>query len=459
MDYFYDEQIRRYIQQFIRLFGGFSVRMGRDSNGNQVYQRVPVRYGDMNRMAAAIIRQNSENTINTTPFMSSYITGMTIKPDYRANPTHVEKVRVYERKYNQTSLEYENDVGDTYTIERHMPVPYDITMQLDIWTSNTEQKLQLLEQILVLFNPSLNIHTSDNEFDWSALTYVELTNVQWSIRQIPQGVDDIIDVASLEFNFPVLINPPAKVRRQTLIHTIINKLQELETDSGEMELFEQGIPVSAPTQYTLVALEDYQVQFLNGEATILTKSGGQTDSNGNLLDWKTILEPFGQLKGGISNIRFKRPSGAGDPLGYATDVIGTLQFHPTQSNKLLVQLDTSSLPNDTLAVVNGIIDPTKSGPGTGGIPAAAAGQRYLILDNLPSGPNSAWGSGNTAQVNDIVEYNGSQWVTVFDADQTNSTQFVTNVNTSKQYEWDYQNKQWIDSYEGVYSVGFWRIYL
>ena len=54
MQYFYDEQLRRYIQQFIRLFGGFSCKMGRDDNGLEIFQRVPVRYGDMNRMAAAI---------------------------------------------------------------------------------------------------------------------------------------------------------------------------------------------------------------------------------------------------------------------------------------------------------------------------------------------------------------------------------------------------------------------
>ena len=452
MQYFYDEQLRRYIQQFIRLFGGFSCKMGRDDNGLEIFQRVPVRYGDMNRMAAAIIRGNSENTINTTPFMSCYITGMTIKADLRSNPTHVEKVRVYERAFNQSTNEYENDIGDTYTIERHMPVPYDITMQLDVWTSNTEQKLQLLEQILVLFNPSLNIHTSDNEFDWTALTYVELTNVTWSIRQIPQGVDDIIDVASLEFNFPVMINPPAKVRRQTLIHTIINKLQEVNTDTGELELFEQGLPVSAPTQYTLVALEDYQIQYLNGEATILNKAGGSTDPAGNPLSWATVLKPFGELRAGISNIRFKRTK---DPLNFDNDVVGTVQFHPTQNNKLLVTLDSATLPNDTISAVNAIIDPSKSGPGAG-LPAAANGQRYLVLDKVPSGTGGAWGTIN-ADANDIVEYNGTNWVVSFDASATSTTQFVTNVTTSKQYEWT--GSQWIDSYEGVYSVGFWRLYL
>ena len=36
MLYFYDEQIRRYILQFIRLFSEFSVKMGKDDAGNDV---------------------------------------------------------------------------------------------------------------------------------------------------------------------------------------------------------------------------------------------------------------------------------------------------------------------------------------------------------------------------------------------------------------------------------------
>ena len=41
--YFYDKQIRRYIQQFIRLFAGFNVQMVKDENNLPVYQQVPVR--------------------------------------------------------------------------------------------------------------------------------------------------------------------------------------------------------------------------------------------------------------------------------------------------------------------------------------------------------------------------------------------------------------------------------
>ena len=44
MQYFYDKQMRRYIQQFIRLFSGFSVEMGTKEDGTKIYQTVPVRY-------------------------------------------------------------------------------------------------------------------------------------------------------------------------------------------------------------------------------------------------------------------------------------------------------------------------------------------------------------------------------------------------------------------------------
>ena len=52
--YFYDKQLRRYIQQFIRIFAGFQVAMHSDAEGNTVYQTAPVRYGDVSRMAAQL---------------------------------------------------------------------------------------------------------------------------------------------------------------------------------------------------------------------------------------------------------------------------------------------------------------------------------------------------------------------------------------------------------------------
>ena len=288
MLYFYDEQIRRYILQFIRLFSEFSVKMGKDDAGNDLFQKVPIRYGDSSRMAAHIQKQNSENMMNVVPILSVYIQELTFSPERRQYPQHVEKVEVYEKAFDDTTSTYKDEIGNTYTIERHMPVPYNVTFNVDIWSSNTDQKLQILEQLLVLFNPSVNILTSDNEFDWSALTYTEMTNVTWSIRQVPVGVDDIIDVATVQFLTPIWLNPPAKVHRQTIIHTIISKLQEM-TDT-ELDLFNAGTTITtAPTQYVITTLTNNQVKFLNNEATLLYNSGAETNDAGAILSWKDYI--------------------------------------------------------------------------------------------------------------------------------------------------------------------------
>ena len=98
--YFYDKQLRRYIQQFIRIFAGFQVAMNVDAEGNIVYQTVPVRYGDVSRMAAHIVRENSENMLQTTPFISCHVTGLEPAPNMRTFPQFEETVPVYEKKYN-----------------------------------------------------------------------------------------------------------------------------------------------------------------------------------------------------------------------------------------------------------------------------------------------------------------------------------------------------------------------
>ena len=101
MNYFYDEQIRKYILQFIRLFGGFAVKMGQNEVGEDVFQRVPARYGDIDRQTAHIIKENSENTIPTIPFLSCYVTDLSMNADRRRNPAFEDTVAVYEKKYDK----------------------------------------------------------------------------------------------------------------------------------------------------------------------------------------------------------------------------------------------------------------------------------------------------------------------------------------------------------------------
>ena len=436
----------------MRILGGFSVKTGKDRDGNESYIQVPVRYGDINRMAAHIMKNQSENMINTVPFISCYVTDLQINAERRSNPTHVDTQRVYEKKFDNVTGQYlDGEVGNTYTIERYMPVPYDLTVQVDIWTSNTDQKLQLMEQLLVLFNPSINLKTNDNQFDWSNLTYTELVNVVWSVRQVPQGTDDIIDVAALNFTLPILINPPAKVKRQTLIHTILTEIKKKQ--NNDMLDWSPSDPIPNK-EWVVVTFENLklQLQIAGDRAIILNNSGGGTDNNGDLLSWATILKPFGEMKPGISNLRLRRGIDPSDPSADIVAVIDSLDEDPTKSNVAYISVDTDSLPASTEAAVTAIVNPTKSGPGKN-LPTAVTGQRYLILEDVPN--NSYWGIIN-ARANDIIQYNGSTWTVSFDS-TSNSNAVVLNTTTGLTYEW--RNGQWISAVEGTYQNGWWRLYL
>lgn len=450
MQYFYDEQIRKYLTQFMRILGGFSVKTGKDRNGAESYIQVPVRYGDINRMAAHILKNQSENMINTVPFISCYVTDMTISSERRMNPTHVDKVKVYEKKFDPVAGEYiEGEVGNTYTIERYMPVPYDLTVQVDIWTSNTDQKLQLMEQLLVLFNPSINLKVNDNPFDWSNLTYTELVNVIWSVRQVPQGTDDIIDVAAMNFTIPILINPPAKLKRQTLIHTILTEIRR--NKEGEQLDWVPGDPIPNK-EWLVITFENLklQVQIQGDQAVLLNSAGGVTDQNGDPLSWVETLKPYGELRLGISNLRLRRGSDPSDPSQDIVAIINDIDL--SQPNVANVTVDSTTLPNVTTPAVDAIINPTKSAPGKN-LPAATTGQRYLVLEDVPN--TSAWGITN-ARANDIIQYNGSSWIISFSS-ISNISAVVLNATTGLYYEW--REGQWISAVEGTYQNGWWRLYL
>ena len=434
----------------MRILGGFSVKTGKDRNGAESYIQVPVRYGDINRMAAHILKNQSENMINTVPFISCYVTDMTISSDRRMNPTHVDKVKVYEKKFDPATGNYvEGEVGNTYTIERYMPVPYDLTVQVDIWTSNTEQKLQLLEQLLVLFNPSINLKVNDNPFDWSNLTYTELVNVVWSVRQVPQGTDDIIDVAAMNFTIPILINPPAKLKRQTLIHTILTEIRRQKT--GEQLDWVPGDPIPNK-EWVIVTFENLKLQVkIEGErAILLNSSGGTTDSNGNVLMWSDALKPYGELRLGISNLRLRRGI---DPGDFSQDIIAVIDdIDIADPNIAYITIDNATLPNTTVPAVDAIINPTRSAPGQN-LPAPVTGKRYLVLADVPN--TTAWGITN-ALSNDIIQYNGSSWTVSFSSISNNNA-VVLNTTTGLYYEW--RESQWISAVEGTYQNGWWRLYL
>ena len=154
--FFYDSQIRRFLLQFARIFSNFDVEYGANEAGQgpgstvDTLVRVPVRYGDASRQAQTILQNNSANDMPSTPMMSFYITDLKYDRPRIQEPNFVNNIAVRQRTYDVATDSYETTQGNAFTIERAMPVPYELTINLDIWTSNTNQKMQLLEQLSLI---------------------------------------------------------------------------------------------------------------------------------------------------------------------------------------------------------------------------------------------------------------------------------------------------------------------
>jgi len=451
-NHFYDNQIRRYILQFVRMFSGYTVKTGKKMNDGvtDYYIRVPSRYGDVSRMAATILKGNSENVVNSAPFIAAHV--QSLQPDRQRlqEPFFHDAVSVNERKFDATTQSYTNETGNKYNVKRLMPVPYILNMQVDIWTSNTDQKLQLLEQILVLFNPALEIQHNDNPIDWTTITVVELTDLQWTSRGIPAGIEDQIDIATMIFQIPIWVNPPAMVTRQNVIRNIVNNiytytdLDSLDYDPDAFEFFAdlkaQSSVIVTPGNYALKVYEE------GGSTLAKVYANGNYDDN---ITWQTVLDQYGTLDSGVSRLRLKYH---GEVEDLNADVIGTLAT-TSDDTTLTFAIDTATLPTNTITAVDRIIDASTAKPGFSGLPAEASGQRYLTLNAAES--SSVWGIDISA--NDIIEYNGTAWVISFDASSNETREYVTNAFTSQQFK--FETGEWTDTFQGIYESGYWRLEL
>jgi hypothetical protein len=465
--FFYDKQVRRYLQQVIAVFSGFEVSFN-TPDGSLALRRVPCRYGDPNRMVAQILKNNSENTMNSVPLMTVYITNLQYDRERIQDPTFVDRVNIRERKLNQATGNYSVNQGNALTVERLMPVPYKLTINLDIWTSNTDQKLQLFEQISVLFNPSFEIQSTDNYLDWGSLTVMNLENTNWSSRSVPAGTDDAIDVQTFTFTVPIWLSAPAKVKKLGVIQTIITSLYD-ETGNITEDFVDAANLLKNRSYITPLG---YNLLLLNGSATLvpaagpLLHEGSQTNLEVNpnsSINWGKVISLYGQLTNGISQLRLRK-----DNPDTVSEIVGTVAQHPTDPSQLLFTSDVDTIPANSMKPIDAIIDPTRSRPGSAGIPSAARGQRYLILDDI----NAGLGHGDTqgvqgwknsddtdfvAKANDIIEYSGTAWQVAWAAASSTKTEFVVNLKTGIQYK--FNSGTWIKSFEGEYKSGEWRLVL
>ena len=463
MLHFYEGQVRKFLTQFIRILSNFSVETGKGKDDTVQLRAVPVVYGDPTRQVANIIRNNSENALQYAPRIAAYVRELNYDRERMQNPYHIEKQHLRERGIDADG-NYTNEMGAGYTVEKVMPSPFRMEVSADIWTTNTDQKLQIMEQILYLFNPDFEIQKTDNYIDWTSLSYVELTGTTFSSRTIPVGADSEIDVATLTFSMPIWLSPPVKVKKLGVVQKIIMSIYD---DHGGIA---KGLIDGELTSRSFITPNNFGLLVTGNQLRLLgstgtnVKSGGdgfQTGANepnnydpfetfGPAVNWKVLLDQYGKVTNGTSQIRLTQPNG--------NEIIGTIATTTLDDTILLYTIDGDTIPSNSLTAVKKIINPATFDPGT-----PANGDRYLVIndvgDSTASFQSATWGT-LVASVGDIIEYNSStsKWNVAFDASNPDSTQhYVTNLNTGIQYR--FNGTEWVKSYEGVYTQGNWSIVL
>lgn len=488
MQWFYSAQLKGYIIQLVRMFSGFKYK-----TGDGTIKEIPVLYGDLTRQVGAILRDNSENKVPSAPRMALYITNLELDKGRLADSSFVGKTYVREREINKETNQYTNNQGRNYTVEKIMPTPFQLTINVDIWSTNTDQKLQILEQLLTLFNPSLDLQVNDNYLDWSSLSIVYLENITWTSRTIPSGTESEIDVATLSFAMPIFIGPPAKVKKMGVITDIVTRVHSsMDVNNSTVDpnivtnftIDDQGNIIQTETQNWYDFSEDSSTNNSNIIDVIKTnyrdttlvifenKANIISSYNNDYLSWDQFFNTVGgQFKPGISQLRLKRND-------WPYDIVGLVNISNNNVKSLDITWDWDTFPEDTIIPgptidknkIDFIIDPQKTDPRSLGL---SVGTRIMILNDIGDDINKdgadAWksnaGDDFIARENDIIEWTGDEWVVVFDAsenlvvysNQHTSPIYSSNLYTGVQYK--YENGGWLLSVDGDYSPGSWRFVL
>lgn len=234
--YHYESQLRTYLLQFCNVFAGLKVQTGKGECDEVEFITVPISIGSRDRVVAAIQAGNTQNKPFSVPTMVANMSNLSLSPN-RKGVGVVDK-----RTYLPLGGVYPDDLK---VATRVMPIPYIMSAELSLYASNTMQMHQMLEQILMLFDPILQIQTSDSALDWTKIASVELTGIN-NEENYPPGGDRRLLVWTLQFEVPIYISAPVDIK-EDLVKRIVIRIGDLESfqvnefdENGNYIPFENG---------------------------------------------------------------------------------------------------------------------------------------------------------------------------------------------------------------------------
>lgn len=251
-NFFYEGQLRAYLRQFMAVFYGLQVKTGR-GECEEEFITVPCVMGSKDRVVAALFAGNTQNRVISVPAMAVFMQNLEIANERRKVPSMLDQ-----RVVMPVGGVFPTDLT---VLKRAMPVPYDMDIELSILASNTEQLHQILEQILVLFNPDLQIQRSDSPYDWTVLTNVLLTGIN-NEENYPAGDRGRLITWTLNFRIPIFLSVPQGVK-DDLVRKIIIDIAGNTNKSLEVDEDGNLVPFGNSIASIVIDQENYDLQRKN----------------------------------------------------------------------------------------------------------------------------------------------------------------------------------------------------
>jgi hypothetical protein len=313
---------------------------------------------------------------------------------------------------------------------------------------------------------------------------------------VPAGAESDIDILTLEFEMPIWISPPAKVKKLGVVQSVIANVFMESGDIHDLDslIYNQRIgnwSVTSNRYRVLLFKSDtgnltdnqYDLTIVNPTSAVQALGLDEKEySSGKPLEWIKVLEVQGGYVPG-SDVWFKKST---------SEIQGTFVINPIDPTVLTVTLDADTYPantdivgsTETRGTIDAIIDPYKYNPIEvyGNTSAIPVGIRFLMLDDInnsvnrgefnrllegndsskdpydgPDGWKDSKESDPIVVANSIIEWDGTTWSTLWEPKTGAIGTTVQNIRTGIKYRWD--GTQWLKAFEGEYGPGEWNFKL
>lgn len=443
--YFYDKQIRRYLLQIARMFSGYEIFNGYEKvNGESVrrYRTVPVTHANISKIGANYLSDNSENMLNSAPAMAFYISDLQPFNDYRQYQHFVSTSRVIEKDKDENG-NYINKPARKYDIHQNAPTPFEMKINLDIWTTSLDQKMEIFEQIAVYFNPGYEFLVTSSRFDMGRKSNIELESVQWTSKTIPIGTSTDIDYMTLTFKvFPVYISAPAKITRQNIIKSA-HITGSIGSELGTLNELFNTTPMNniyiSPTNHTLEITKE------NTKDGKLFIGRLQEIGDDKYYSWNSLFKLYGVDKDNSVTLRVRQHS---DSEITTNDVYASVRINPDNEFESFIDYDIDTFKPNTLQPIDRIVSGTNNSET---IFDSENGTRLMVGTAMIN--NDLWGI--EAEAGTILEKINGKWEVVLKPSTQQKEEFILNKTTMDQYKFVPELGTWQPTTIGNYKEGYW----